>query len=112
MEDGPYIDRIQWKQINTAAAAEAALRAGEIDILGYVSGPSSQIAWDRLKAEELGKAQGIKVASAANARTIIGAFDNYKWNDSRLREAASLAIDRDALIKEVYLGEGDRKSVV
>ena len=105
VEDGPYIDRIQWRLIESAAAAEAAFRAGEIDILGSVSGASSQVTWDKPKADELAKVAGVKVASAANPRTLIGQFDNYKWADVRLREAASLAIERDVLAREVYQGD-------
>jgi peptide/nickel transport system substrate-binding protein len=106
VEDGPYIDKIDWRQIADPAALEAAFRAGDVDLAGNAAG-NNQIVWDRAKADELKKAAGVKVAEAPNPLPMVGNFDMSRWgDDQRFREAASLAIDRDALIKQVYLGNG------
>ncbi len=101
LADGPYIDAIEERIIADSGAAKAAFVSGEIDILS-----SSLVPIDKLIAEELTKSPGVKVASADSVDHLIVAFDNVKWIDPRLREAVSLAIDRERFIRTLYLGDG------
>jgi peptide/nickel transport system substrate-binding protein len=106
VEDGPYIDKIEFRMMTDPAAIEAAFRAGDLDMIGPITGQGTQIAWDKAKAEDLKRASGVKIAEAPSARALIANFDMSRWDDQRLRQAVSLAIDRDALIRQVYLGDG------
>src|SRR5262249_47429339 len=56
VEDGPYIDKIEYQVITDAAAVEAKLRSGELDMVGTLAGISTQLAWDKAKAADLSKA--------------------------------------------------------
>jgi ABC-type transport system substrate-binding protein len=99
--DGPYIDTWEERIIADSGAAKAAFIAGEIDILNTALVPV-----DRIVAQELRGQSGVQVLEAESVDHLILAFDAVKWTDPRLREAISLAFDRDKLIRTVYLGDG------
>jgi ABC-type transport system substrate-binding protein len=99
--DGPYLDAWEERIIADSGAAKAAFIAGEIDILSTALVPV-----DRLVAQELRGQSGITVLEAESVDHLIVAFDAVKWTDPRLREAISLAIDREKFIRNVYVGDG------
>jgi len=99
VKEGPYIDAWEESIIPDPATIKAKFIAGELDVLTVVN-------IDRLVADELGREKGIKVVKGPANGHLIMQFDNFKWTDKRLRQAIWLAIDRDAFIKNLYLGEG------
>lgn len=99
--DGPYIDSWEERIIADGAAVKAAFLAGDLDLLD-----TSAVPVDKQLADELAKTSGVTVAKGPANTHLIMAFDNVKWTDMRLRQAVSLAIDRDAFIKTIYLGDG------
>jgi ABC-type transport system substrate-binding protein len=99
--DGPYIDAWEERIIADSGAAKAAFIAGEIDILSTALVPV-----DRLVAQELRGQSGITVLEGESVDHLICAFDAVKWTDKRLREAISLAVDREKFIRNVYVGDG------
>jgi peptide/nickel transport system substrate-binding protein len=101
VKDGPYIDSWEEAIIPDGASVKAKFLAGELDMLN-----TSQLPVDKLVADELGRASGVVVVKQPANTHLIMAFDNVKWTDKRLREAVSLAIDREGMIKNLYLGDG------
>jgi peptide/nickel transport system substrate-binding protein len=99
--DGPYLDAWEERIIADSGAAKAAFIAGELDILSTALVPV-----DRIVAQELRGQSGVTVLEAESVDHLILAFDAVKWTDPRLREAISLAFDREKLIRNVYLGDG------
>src|SRR6185436_6070259 len=96
----PSVKRLVMRSITDEATRAAALRAGEVDIAYLLTGPT---------AESIQKAPGYKVM----APLLSGAFwlelpDQWDpkspWADRRVRQAANLAIDRQALNKAETLG--------
>jgi peptide/nickel transport system substrate-binding protein len=99
VKEGPYIDAWEEPIIPDPATIKAKFIAGELDVLSVVN-------IDRLVADELGREKGIKVVKGPANGHLVMQFDNFKWTDKRQRQAIWLAIDRDAFIKNLYLGEG------
>jgi ABC-type transport system substrate-binding protein len=99
--DGPYVDAWEERIIADSGAAKAAFIAGEIDILN-----TALVPLDKIVAQELKGQSGVEVIEGESVDHLILAFDAVKWTDKRLREAISLAFDRDKLIRNVYLGDG------
>ncbi|MES4792489.1 MAG: hypothetical protein C4321_05430 [Chloroflexota bacterium] len=99
VKEGPYIDVWEESIIPDPATVKAKFVAGELDVLTVVN-------IDRLVADELGREKGVKVVKGPANGHLIMQFDNFKWTDKRLRQAVWMAIDRDAFIKNLYLGEG------
>lgn len=99
VKEGPYIDAWEESIIPDPATIKAKFIAGELDILSVVN-------VDRIVADELSRTKGVKVVKGPANGHLIMQFDNFKWTDKRLRQAVWLALDRDAFIKNLYLGEG------
>ncbi len=99
VKEGPYIDAWEESIIPDPATIKAKFIAGELDILSVVN-------IDRIVADELSRAKGVKVVKGPANSHLIMQFDNFKWTDKRLRQAVWLALDRDAFIRNLYLGEG------
>ena len=97
----PYLDEIDRFIMKDATAQIAALRTGKIDMIG---GDTSPMLSD-LVVPELNQIQGVKVIKSEPFRTsenIIGRLDEKPWSDIRVRQAVSLAINREAWLKAVY----------
>ena len=99
LQDGPYIDAWEEPIIPDPATVKAKFMAGELDVLTLVN-------IDKLVAQELGREKGVQVAKGPSNGHLVMQFDNYKWTDRRLRQAVWMAIDRDAFISNLYVGEG------
>jgi peptide/nickel transport system substrate-binding protein len=99
LEDGPYIDVWDERIISDLAAVEARFLAGDTDI--YTQ------AIDKIKATEFGGNNKVQVFKATFAGNLQMQLDNEKWAPHpKLREALSLAIDREQYIKTIHLGDG------
>ena len=96
----PYLDKVTFKFIGDASAQIAALKAGDIDVLGWISAPES--------AAELEKDPRFKVyAGATTGEVIMSTNNKAKYFDNKLvRQAVAYAIDRQAVIDLVMFGYG------
>jgi len=99
--DGPYIDNIDTRILGDAAAVKAAFLSGDLDVLN-----TTQVIIDKLTVGDFKSNKDVVVETATPLAHIGMAFDMLKFTDPRAREAISLAIDRDALIANIYAGDG------
>jgi peptide/nickel transport system substrate-binding protein len=98
VEDGPYIDAQETRVIVDRAAIKAAFLSGDIDYVPTIN--------DRLEFEEFTNLDFAKAAEVGSTEARLLAFDNIKFTDKRAREAISLGIDYEGLIRTVYAGDG------
>jgi peptide/nickel transport system substrate-binding protein len=96
----PYLDQVTFKFIGDASAQIAALKAGDIDVLGLISAPES--------AAELSRDKRFKVyAGATTGEVIMSTNNKAKPFDNKLvRQAMAHAIDRNNVIELVMFGYG------
>ena len=102
IEEGPYID--VWEELIIAdpVAAEARFLEGDLDFLN-----SALVALDKLKAEELEGEDGVVISRHTAPTNYPMTLDNAKWAPHpQLRKALTMAIDRDAYIQSIHLGDG------
>ena len=96
----PAVKRVVMKSIPDESTRLAALKGGEIDIAYSIRGEL---------AEELQKTPGLTLKSVVLQATNWIYFPEQwdpksPWHDLRVRQAANLAIDRDAMNKALFLG--------
>ena len=98
--DLPYLDNVTFKFIGDASAQIAALKAGDIDVLGWISAPES--------AMELSKDKRFKVfAGSTTGEVIMSTNNKAKPFDNKLvRQAMAYAIDRQTVVDLVMFGYG------
>lgn len=96
----PYLDNVTFKFIGDASAQITALKAGDIDVLGWISAPES--------AAELSKDKRFKVyAGATTGEVIMSTNNKAKPFDNKLvRQAMAYAIDRQTVVDLVMFGYG------
>ncbi|MGD9044219.1 MAG: ABC transporter substrate-binding protein [Desulfobacterales bacterium] len=96
----PYLDQVTFKFIGDASAQIAALKAGDIDVLGWISAPES--------AAELSRDNRFKVyAGATTGEVIMSTNNKAKPFDNKLvRQAMAYGIDRNTVIELVMFGYG------
>jgi len=96
----PYLDKVTFKFIGDASAQIAALKAGDVDVLGWISAPES--------AAELSKDKRFKVyAGTTTGEVIMSTNNKVKPFDNKLvRQAMAYAIDRQTVIDLVMFGYG------
>jgi len=100
----PYLDGVVFKFIPDAAARTVALEAGEIDVALGSSIPLSNLNRFADKSK-----YGINLDDGRYLSTIFLTQFNVRrphFNDKRVRQAFAHAIDRNALLKVVFLGYG------
>lgn len=96
----PYLDQVTFKFIGDASAQIAALKAGDIDVLGWISAPES--------AAELSRDNRFKVYAGATTGEVIMSTNNKAkpFDNKQVRQAMAYAIDRDTVIDLVMFGYG------
>ncbi|MGD2271533.1 MAG: ABC transporter substrate-binding protein [Desulfobacterales bacterium] len=96
----PYLDKVTFKFIGDASAQIAALKAGDIDVLGWISAPES--------AAELSRDKRFKVyAGTTTGEVIMSTNNKAKPFDNKLvRQAMAYAIDRQTVVDLVMFGYG------
>jgi peptide/nickel transport system substrate-binding protein len=98
----PHFRRVTVKLLGDTATAEAALLAGAIDYLAGEVGLSVEQVID-IEARHRERFRFIYRPSVAYEHIAFD-VDHAIWKDRRVREALLLAIDREALVREVYAG--------
>jgi peptide/nickel transport system substrate-binding protein len=103
-EGRPYLDGILFRFIPDAAARVVALQSGEIDVAVGSALPATS-----LKQFQDPSRYSLNLIDGNYLATIAFAQFNLRekhLNDKRVRQAIAHAIDKDALLKVVYLGYG------
>ena len=95
----PAYKNLLIKFIVDDAARVASLLAGEVDLISNV--PPTRV-------EEIGAVKDLEVLTAGSTRAYFMVVDNTRkpFDDLRVRQAISLAIDREALVKAIARGYG------
>ena len=96
----PYLDRVVFRFIGDASAQIAALRAGDIDVIGYLTAPEA--------AKMLDAEERFKVYAGATTGEVIMSTNNKvkPFDDKRVRQAIAYAIDRQTVIDLAMFGFG------
>jgi peptide/nickel transport system substrate-binding protein len=96
----PYLDKVTIRFITDVSAQIAALKAGDVDILGYLLAPES--------AADLAKDPRFKVnAGSTTGEMIMSTNNKAKPFDNKLvRQAMAYATDRQTLIDLMMFGYG------
>ena len=96
----PYLDQVTFRFISDPAAQIAALKAGDIDVIGYIAAPES--------AMLLEKDRRFKVyAGTTTGEVIVSTNNKAKPFDNLLvRRAMAYAIDRQSVVDLVMFGYG------
>ncbi len=97
----PLVDDLVFAITPDATARYAKLKAGECHVNAYPR-PAD--------LAEMEKDPSLKVIHAPGLNVAYWAFNNQKppFDKKEVRQALSMAIDRDAIIKDVYLGAGEK----
>src|SRR5262249_58786775 len=96
----PSVKRLVLKSIPDETTRAAALKRGEVDIAYFLNGPI---------AEDVRRTPGLKLTAVrTNTVFFLDFVDQWDpkspWHDRRVRQAASLAIDRKAINDAEALG--------
>jgi len=99
-KDVPFLDEAIFKFIDTAPARNAALKAGDIDVIGYIASPETAVEFDRDPR--------FKVYAGVTTGDVIMSTNNSRkpFSDVRVRRAMAHAIDRKAIIEGAMFGYG------
>ncbi|MGA9996730.1 MAG: ABC transporter substrate-binding protein [Pyrinomonadaceae bacterium] len=101
-EGAPQIQKLRVRVINEANALQAELRSGRIDIAPLPTNLSSDA------IISLGKDPNLKVEqfNGSNLNLITFNTESAPLDNVRVRQAIAYAIDREALIRDLLLGQG------
>ncbi|MEW6267408.1 MAG: ABC transporter substrate-binding protein [Thermodesulfobacteriota bacterium] len=96
----PYLDKVTFRFITDPSAQVAALKAGDVQAVGYVSSPESAV--------EFSKDKNFKVISGTTPGECIISTNNKAkpFDDVRVRRAMAHAIDRKQVIELAMFGFG------
>ncbi len=96
----PYLDKVTFKFIGDASAQLAALKAGDIDVIGGIAAPES--------AMSLSKDKRFKVYAGTSTGEVIMSTNNKAapFDNKKVRQAMAYAIDRQAVVDLVMFGYG------
>ncbi len=96
----PYLDKVTFKFIGDASAQIAALKAGDLDVIGYIAAPES--------AMVLSKDNRFKVFAGTSTGEVIMSTNNKAapFDNKLVRQAVAYAIDRQTVVDLVMFGYG------
>ena len=96
----PYLDRVTFRFLPDPNAQLAALRAGDIDVIGYGLSPESAVALERDRR--------FRLAVGASTVEVVVGMNNARppFDDVRVRRAIQHAVRRDELLEGVMMGMG------
>jgi peptide/nickel transport system substrate-binding protein len=96
----PYLDKVTIKFIGDASAQVAALKAGDIDVIGYILAPEL--------ASQMSKDKQFKVYNGTTTAEVIMSTNNKAkpFDNKMVRQAMAYAIDRQAVVDLVMFGYG------
>jgi len=96
----PYLDKVTFRFIPDPNAQTAALKAGDIDVIGWIGSPETAL--------ELAKDERYKVlAGASTAETILSTNNKAKpFDNLKVRQAMAHAIDRQMILDLAMSGFG------
>jgi peptide/nickel transport system substrate-binding protein len=96
----PYLDKVTYRFIKDPSAQVAALRAGDVDILGWLLAPEL--------AMDIAKDKRFKVLSGASTSEVVMSTNNKAkpFDNILVRQAMAYAIDRKTVIELVMSGYG------
>lgn len=102
----PSIDEVRWLVIEDDAAAAAAFRSKQLDMLG--SGLSGRIGFTAAQQVKRDNPSAVEYAFSYPELTHVWINTRHKpLDDLRVRQAISLSIDRDEYVKNLLGGQGD-----
>ena len=98
----PYLDKVTYRFIKDPSAQVAALKAGDIDIIGWLLAPEL--------APAISKDKCFKVLAGASTSEVIMSTNNKAkpFDNKLVRQAVAYAIDRDAVSELVISGYGTK----
>ncbi|MCF8105864.1 MAG: ABC transporter substrate-binding protein [Desulfohalobiaceae bacterium] len=96
----PHLDKVTFKFIGDASAQIAALKSGDIDVIGYIGAPESAMA--------LEQDERFKVYAGSTTAEVIMSTNNQAepFDDKLVRQAMAFAIDRQTVVDLVMFGYG------
>jgi peptide/nickel transport system substrate-binding protein len=96
----PYLDKVTFRFIKDPSAQAAALKAGDVDILGWLLAPEL--------AADIAKDKRFKVLAGASTSEVVMSTNNKAkpFDNKLVRQAMAHAIDRKAVIELVMSGYG------
>jgi len=101
----PYVDGATWIIIADTATATANLRSGKLDIAGI---PSADL--DSMK--QANKNMTVVPYTGFTCNSLWFDITKPPFNDIRVRQAASMAVDRKGLVDAAYNGKGAIQNIV
>lgn len=100
----PYVDEVVWKTYGSEDALNMALKAGEVDMMGYYG--CAPLAVDDFKQAE--NVEVIESSGLAMWSLVFNLHKDSPIRDLNVRKAILHGIDRDRIIDMVYLGYGEK----
>ncbi len=96
----PYLDKVTFRFIKDPSAQAAALKAGDVDLLGWLLAPEL--------AADIAKDKRFKVLAGASTSEVVMSTNNKAkpFDNKLVRQAMAHAIDRKAAIELVMSGYG------
>jgi peptide/nickel transport system substrate-binding protein len=98
-EKGPYLEQIQLKTIADPTVQLNALRSGSVDVMMRVSGEQQRGLTSDSKFHVLSTPSWLELHLTFRC-------DQKPFDDVRVRQAVAHGIDREAIVKDVLLGQG------
>ena len=96
----PYLDKVSFKIIPDLNAQFAALKAGDVDIIGYGLGSEN--------VEQVRADAGLELISGGSTTKITLGLNNSKppFNDARVRKALEYATNKSEILQGLLFGQG------
>ena len=104
----PYIDRIELGVDEDNASRMAAFVAGKYDLGWELSGTIGRVDWVQIKDALKQRRPGLRLAEfVSNVETHLSMRTDQKpWSDARVRQAVSMAVDRQGILNATAEGVG------